>query len=56
MDDFIHLVRSEMLVGAKLLSDNIIVKDKNTKILEVDIENKKKIAETWIDIFQNENY
>lgn len=56
MDNFIHLVRSEMLVGAKLLCDNIIEKDKKNKILEVDIDNKKKIAEIWINIFQNKNY
>lgn len=56
MDDFIHLVRSEMLVGAQLLSDNIIEKDKKNRILEVDIDNKKKIAKTWIDVFQNNNY
>ena len=56
MDDFIHLVRSEMLVGAHLLSKDIISKDKKKKILEVDMETKKKIAETWIDVFQNKNY
>lgn len=56
MDDFIHLVRSEMLVGAQLLSDNIIEKDKKPKILEVNIDTKKGIAKTWIDVFQNNNY
>ena len=55
MDNFIHLVRSEMIVGAKLLTTNSHL-DKSNPILEVDTETKKEISKIWINIFQNSNY
>ncbi len=54
MYNFIHLVRSEMLVAAQLAIDEKICN--TSKITEVDMEHKKSIAKTWIEIFENGNY
>ena len=55
MDNFIHLVRSEMIVGANLLNTDSHL-DKSNPIFEVDIETKKEISKIWINIFENSNY
>ncbi len=54
MYNFIHLVRSEMLVAAKLMIDGKI--KVGEKISEVDVNYKKEIAKVWLEIFQNGNY
>lgn len=57
MDNFIHLVRSEMLVAASLLANNKGgIERKESNILETDIDTKKKIAKIWLNIFQDEKF
>lgn len=56
MYNFIHLVRSEMLVAAQLLKNGEIDTESGKEILETSIEDKKRIAKIWIDIFENQNY
>ncbi len=51
MDNFIHLVRSEMLVSAQLLLENKNLIEIN-KILELDYYTKQKIGSIWLNIFK----
>lgn len=57
MDDFIHLVRSEILVASSLSDkDKKYLEKDHNNILEVNIDVKKKIAEIWLNIFQNKRF
>lgn len=55
MDNFIYLVKGEMLVAAQLLIDNANI-NKEEKLLQTTDLVKKKISEIWIDIFKNGKY
>ena len=52
MDDFIHLVKSEMIVAAQLLIRNQEL-HKVDNVLETDESVKKRISEIWLDSFKN---
>ena len=56
MDDFIYLVRSEMIVAAQLLTNNQENLYKNNNIWETNEYIKKKISSIWLDIFKNGKY
>lgn len=51
MDNFIHLVRSEMIVSAQLLLENKNLVEINN-ILELDYYTKQKIGNIWLNIFK----
>lgn len=55
MDDFIHLVKSEMIVAAQLLIKNQDLCKKNN-ILETNKSVKMQISKVWLDVFKRGKY
>ena len=56
MANFIHLVRSEMIVSAQFLKDNKINYGENQKILELDNLSKQLIGKVWLEVFKKGSF